>query len=71
MTHDEAIRELRPCLRCKRWIVAETCDGCWVDAHRCPPTLRQALADLNRAVALGEEAAQLRAKLARMVERGE
>lgn len=63
MTRDEAIEHLRECGRCHRWITTPSCDHCWVDDHRCPPTVDQALGLLNRAMEIGREAELIAAKL--------
>lgn len=68
MNRDEAIAELKQCRGCRRWVTTPTCDHCWVDQHRCPPTLDRALADLRHAVELGAEARRLAERLARMAE---
>lgn len=68
MTRDQAIEALRECRRCGRWITVPTCDHCWVDNHRCPPTLQQALAALKRAIELGDEAALVKAKLSKALD---
>jgi hypothetical protein len=56
MTREEAIQDLHPCEKCGRWITVPTCDSCWVDRHKCPPTLDQARAALVRAIEIGKEA---------------
>jgi hypothetical protein len=55
-TRDQAIKNLQQCGQCKRWRTVPDCDHCWVDNHRCPPTVKQAIQTLNRAVSIGEEA---------------
>lgn len=65
MTRDEAIKALKECGVCKRWRVAPSCDHCWVDRHRCPPTLEQATTTLRRAVTVGQEAEVMLARLKR------
>jgi hypothetical protein len=62
MTYDEAIAALHPCERCGRWITVPSCDSCWVDAHKCPPTLDQARTSLLRAIEIGKEAEALMVK---------
>jgi hypothetical protein len=62
MTKEEAIQALRRCLTCSRWLCYPTCDSCWVDAHKCPPTLDQARASLVRAIEIGKEAEELMSK---------
>lgn len=63
MTREEAIAALKRCPRCKRWITTIDCDHCWVDAHRCPPTVSVAIGLLDQAIKIGTEAEALRAKL--------
>jgi hypothetical protein len=63
-TREQAIKDLIQCDGCGRWItIRGSCDSCWVDNHRCPPTLDKTLAMLNRAMELGAEATVLAAKL--------
>ncbi len=62
VTKDEAINALHQC-QCGRWITGQDCDSCWVDAHRCPPTLADATEMLDRAIKIGREAESLRRKL--------
>jgi hypothetical protein len=66
MTREEAIKALRMCPACRRWITTPECDHCWVDNHRCPPTPAEAQRILARAVALGAEAACLKSEPARI-----
>lgn len=62
MDRDEAIKALRMCGGCKRWITTKDCDHCWVDRHQCPPTLLRdvpkQIKALERAVHVGEMAAE-------------
>jgi hypothetical protein len=69
VTRDEAIAALRECPRCQRWRCVPECDHCWVDQHRCPPTLAEAVRVLNRAQAVGEEAVRLKGELKRLMKR--
>lgn len=62
MTREEAINALTHCLVCGRWHTGQTCDGCWVDQHRCA-TPEQAVAILQQAVVIGREAAPILAAL--------
>jgi hypothetical protein len=62
-TREQAVKELRQCSRCSRWVTTLECDSCWVDNHRCPPTIERAVALCNRAVEIGEEAKRIAAKL--------
>jgi hypothetical protein len=66
MTRDEALKALRECPKCRRWITTPTCDHCWVDNHRCPPTPAEAARALARAATLGDEAKRLQAELKRI-----
>jgi hypothetical protein len=68
MTRDEAIAALKQCSRCWRWVTVPICDHCWVDQHRCPPTLARAQADLTRATELLTEAKAIAARLTRFAE---
>lgn len=63
MTRDEALKALRECPVCRRWITVHDCDTCWANNHRCPPTPAQALSALKRAVALGAAAAKMQEEL--------
>lgn len=69
MTRDEAIKALKPC-GAGHWHTGATCDGCWVNDHRCPPTMiamvPKAIAALRRATEIGKEAEQLLAELRKL-----
>lgn len=50
-TREEAAVQLHLCSAEKHWITTPTCDSCWINEHRCPPTL----ADTNRLVREAQE----------------
>ncbi len=37
-TREEAAVQLHLCSAEKHWITTPTCDSCWVNEHRCPPS---------------------------------
>jgi hypothetical protein len=59
MTREDAVKALKPC-GAGHWHTGATCDSCWVNEHRCPPTLVSMLPSqikaLHRAVEIGKEA---------------
>lgn len=63
MTREQAIAALKMCGACKRWITTRDCDHCWVDQHKCPPTLvsmtPKAVRALKRAIEIGNEAERM------------
>lgn len=63
MTREQAIERLAECPGCHRWITTPDCDHCWVDKHRCPPTVEGARAIIERAIKIGREAEAINAKL--------
>lgn len=40
-TREEAAGMLRLCSAGKHWVTTPTCDSCWVNEHRCPPTVAE------------------------------
>jgi len=62
-TRLEAVEHLRLCSTGKHWITSLTCDSCWVNEHRCPPTLADAEKLVREATELQSRAAALRDKL--------
>jgi hypothetical protein len=62
-THEQALKDLRRCSRCLRWITLPDCDSCWVDSHTCPPTPERAIGLLKRAMEIGQEAQRIAATL--------
>lgn len=67
-TRSEAVTRLHECPARKHWITTPTCDSCWVNEHRCPPTL----AEMGELVREGEQLNELvertRAKMRRAAE---
>jgi hypothetical protein len=66
MTRDEAIKALKPC-GAGHWYTGGTCDSCWVNEHRCPPTLLREVPKqikaLERAIEIGKMAEECLAAL--------
>lgn len=62
MTREDAIKALRPC-GAGHWHTGATCDSCWVNEHRCPPTMvalvPKTIAALKRATEIGKEAEKM------------
>lgn len=69
MNRDEAIQALKPC-GAGHWHCGVTCDGCWVNEHRCPPTMvalmPQTIAALKRATEIGREAERMLAEIRKL-----
>lgn len=66
MTREQAIEKLRECGECKRWITTAECDHCWVDRHRCPPTVAKAKRTLQEAIEVGQQARLIMTKIQRI-----
>lgn len=55
MTREEAVEALKACGK-GHWHTGATCDSCWVNDHRCPPTL---LRDVPKQIQALERAASV------------
>lgn len=62
-TREEAAGMLRLCSAGKHWVTTPTCDSCWVNEHRCPPTLAEVEAVLRDVGDLQGRAEVLRKRL--------
>ncbi len=63
VTREEAIEKMRQCSGCRRWITTTSCDHCWVDQHRCPPTMAEVRQLIEDAEAIAPAVARLRRQL--------
>lgn len=64
-TREQAIDDLRQC-SAGHWITTISCDSCWVNEHRCPPTLDEIEGLLREADQLRAVMDSLRRKVARV-----